>query len=110
MRRKGQPRIPGSGRKKGTPNRIKLRTLEELVEGGFNYAQKLIETFESLAPPDKAKALIMLAPYFLYRLGEKAPSKEDQEDQQNTINEVPTMKLLTFKKEDEVRDEPKDVN
>lgn len=62
---KGQPRIPGSGRAKGTPNK-KTQVLVEILEAkDFNVPAKLIELVNGglLLPKEQADVLLELMQY-----------------------------------------------
>lgn len=62
---KGQPKLPGSGRKKGTPNKRRISKVGEvLAEHDMNPASEIIKEIALMdEPKDRANAWIDLLAY-----------------------------------------------
>ena len=57
-------KLPGSGRPKGSPNRVRVSKIREvLAENGINPAEKILELMHYLEPSDQLKAWCFLAGY-----------------------------------------------
>ena len=64
-RKKGSPKAPGSGRKKGTLNSRSLKAMEVLASKGLDPLERLCEMYAKPGTPDVLKIRILenLMPY-----------------------------------------------
>lgn len=61
---KGDPKPPGSGRKKGQPNRITLLRVEDFLNTkGIHPVQKILDLLPTLDPADQVKTWLHLMKY-----------------------------------------------
>lgn len=61
---KGMPRIPGSGRQKGTPNKRKLVNVDEMLsQAGKHPIKEILALLPYLEPVDQVKVWLSILPY-----------------------------------------------
>jgi hypothetical protein len=66
--KKGDPRPPGSGRKKGTPHKKSILVKEILDSHGINLIEQIIVRLKDISKVDQVKALMQLLPYVYPKL------------------------------------------
>lgn len=66
--KKGDKKIPGSGRKAGTPHKKSLLVKEILENHGINLIEQIIVRLSALSKKDQVDALLKLVPYCHPRL------------------------------------------
>lgn len=88
MRHKGQPKVPGSGRKAGVPN--KRTTFEQMcVERGVDFFQLLIDEATNPDSPNKFNAIKEGCQYILPK--KKETDHKFSSDTQQLAEELSTM-------------------
>jgi hypothetical protein len=65
---KGMKKVPGSGRKKGTPHKKSLLVREILENHGINLVEQILVRLPQLDKNDQVKALTQLLPYVYPKL------------------------------------------
>lgn len=97
---KGNPKPPNSGRKKGTPNKKKLKKVAEvLAESGIEPASEIIKEIALMdEPKDRAKAWCDLLAYCEAK--PKAGELEDEAFDPEDFKEIETADLLSLVKKE----------
>lgn len=94
---KGKPKPAGSGRKKGTPNKISFVTARAMMQAkNFDPFQELMKLSqnEAVDPEARIKALTFLARYHQAPPPELPPGLPPPENPPPSLDQVPTKQLL----------------
>lgn len=68
MFKKGEPRHPNAGRKKGTPHKKSALVREILENNGINLVEEILVRLPGLSKDEQVKALTQMLPYVYPKL------------------------------------------
>lgn len=101
---KGQPRLPNSGRKPGSKNKQKLKSVNEVfAEQGLEPIAELLKLIPHLDQRDAVRTWIDIFPYCYAKAKEENPSGALEETEENLLElfkDVSTETLLSVVRSD----------
>ena len=94
--KKGDPKPSNSGRKRGTPNKVRvLRVAEVLAGNKINPVQEIISLLPNLEPRERVKTLLELISYLEVKPSIYEPI-EDHEEETQPAEAATTADLLSL--------------
>lgn len=91
----GQPKPPGSGRKKGTPNKATLALRERLAAHGCDFEEELAK---AIMAKDYAMVQVLqsLLPFIQPKFKDREPVQEKTNNVDDSLSSFSTEELINF--------------